>query len=650
MRKFNKPFNLKILSIVISLSVLLNSLTLTYSYAQSKENLRVSLGSYERLKKALSPGPADAILRQQAFPDGISRRLLSGMGIKRTSKISKNETIDIDLSWTGINDNIVITFKPRKEFQKENPISFEGKYSPYIKPERENGFIEYVLPEDITLSELTYLIEDIDSLSRGNPNRLKLSNLFSQRFKFTAIYLAREIPWDSISNENRTRVERQIELLYLLGDMFEEKPNYELTDFKEIKYKLLELPDGESWKALKEYLETNLNFTSWILAKEDRLMAWVDKSAGLIVQETSFAKAAQLKHRISIRGIEEMYADLEIEYDEIQKIFRMFKSLFSETQQKLLKDTLPISEWQKRLEDATPTQEVEIAQEVAREIERYYERRKDEEGFEWPPKYVQMSKRLNCVARTYLIGRIFKDMGINEDRFYRATFPEHAFFIFELSDEAYCLIETTEDGYKHTRILKDISRGYISNHLKAQESILIELSQPLIPRYPQSQTVGVSRFTEGIMASMHLNLTKALIDIDRNGMSKEDMLNILDAVIFECKEALKLDRNLIDALNNLGIALNDKFQLMQSDESDRAIEFLDDAITIYRKALKLNKNQSLVYNNLANSLDNKSLSLQTTKPIESLNLLKDSINYYQKALTLGGFFPHQQAVIERNLK
>ena len=66
MRKFRKEVSLKIISIIIG-SLCLCSPTL-YSCPVSESSLRVSLGNYERLKKA--------------FPGGLSRRLLSGKRVK----------------------------------------------------------------------------------------------------------------------------------------------------------------------------------------------------------------------------------------------------------------------------------------------------------------------------------------------------------------------------------------------------------------------------------------------------------------------------------------------------------------------------------------------------------------------------------------
>ncbi len=512
-----------------------------------------------------------SIFNQQAFPTEIARIILSNSGVVAESKRGEDDILEIDLSWTGVNDNISIVFIPRDEFNHRNPLLIEGdyrtdgQYKPYMK-NQEGEAIEYVLPEDITINELVYLIEDIDSVINDKPNRLKLSSLFSQRFKHMAIYLAREIPWNSLSGEERTRIQSLIEVLYLIGDMFDETPSYTITEFEDIRTRLLELPEGQAWQDFKGYLEEELDLTPDRLGDIQDVAGWIETSLEPIEREIHLKQMAELDFEIFAKGVEELYEGLETD-DPLPQ---------------LLRDRLPIEDWRARLEGATPEKEIEVIEELATVI-REYDGWQGEE-LDWSLRFILERKELNCVSRSILIARICKEIGIGEGRLFAGSFPEHAFLLFELSDGNYVYIEV--DSEIEINIIKlDIPKNYVRNGLKARSDINIKLSRELYPGLPNSQLLNVSTLAEGFKASVYYNLGVAIKKRAELTKDQARKLGLLDMACSFYKRAIELTKNRATNYVNLGVAISLRRDL--TGDMDERVKLSEETISLFEKALAI---------------------------------------------------------------
>ncbi|MBM3253943.1 MAG: hypothetical protein FJZ16_06810, partial [Candidatus Omnitrophica bacterium] len=542
-----------------------------------------------------------AILNQPAFPDELSRRLLSNTGISAEVKRKGKKPIRIDLSWMSINAaGIAVNFIPRSEFNQKNPQPIEGQYKPYLKS-IQAGIITYVLPEDITIGELAHLIEDIDVLTKDSPNRFKLSSVFSQRLKYIAIYLARKIPWDKISEPQQTlQLQRQIELIYLMGGMLEAKPDDTITKFEDVQR--LDLPGHQALKDIEEYLKTGLGLTPDNLAQPEGLTTWLGSATDAIGQSVRLGRLAQLEFGVFLKGVEGLYGSLGEGYTLLQRLVRMFAGL--STQSPLpLREILRIEDYKMRLGQADPEEEIKVVDEIVSIVQRY-EGWKDEEALDWATEYITWAQELNCIGRCILTARILKEIGIPEDRVYFGSFPGHGFLILELSDGSYCHIQTVKGLGKRVERLrvKDIPPHYIKDVLKEQGSVVIGLRQPLIITDTlgslKTLSINVSSLGDGLLAAYHHNLGDALRRSIKKGMSFEDALLALDAAITEYRRALWIDRNLAHTHNDLGAALFEKGKLMKDKDSEETRQLFNSAVEEFKEALRLNPNYTLALINL----------------------------------------------------
>lgn len=630
MIKIKKALSLKVILLIIIGIPLLQSI----AYSTAVNDLRIPLSGnskegQERLKDTMlmltSRPELDKVLGQRAF-SGVAYQLISGIGTDDTVKNGSGDTVKLDLNWTGINDNIQIVFLEREDFDQRNPVLIngqyrkDGQYRPYIKT-IENDSITYFLPHNITINELSYLIEDIDSLTKNKPHRLKLSNVFSQRFKFTAIYLAREVPWDKLSDQQKESLERQVELIYLLGGMFEEKPNHEIISLDEIKLRTLDLPDDKAWRIFKNHLKADLKLTPETLNQPGKLIEWAKETVKHMAQEVKAGKITQLEYAIFIKGAEEMYSGLGVEYDPVKAAIRELKALFQQPLERLLKDNLPLQTWRERLKKAGPAEEIEVVKEVIGIVEKY-KGWESKTSLDWSPKGILETQELNCVGRAILVSRILKEIGIEESRLYAATTPGHVFLILELSDKSYFMIETLMGN---SFIIQDIPRGYISSNLATQDDIIIRFPRPIFVSYPETQFFNVSSLTNGLMASLHLNLGVAI-------NSSIFGARLDDKAIAEYRKAIRLTPKSASAHRALGSKLLGKSRILKSLDPEQSISLLDEAIYHSRIAVMFNRNDSLNHLQLGLSLQAKSKVVIGFK--DKIKLLDRAIVEYNKAMSL----------------
>ncbi|MFA4991281.1 MAG: hypothetical protein WC569_01695 [Candidatus Omnitrophota bacterium] len=604
---FKKAFSLKVISLIIVAVPLFHNV----AYGMAVNDLRLPLSGssregQERLKDAMlmltSRSELDNVLRQRAF-NPLAAELITGMGVYDRLKIGNNDTVEVDLSWIGINDNIQIVFLEREDFDRRNPIVINGKYRedgqyrPYIKT-IENESIKYFLPEDLTINELFYLIEDIDSLTTSKSHRLKLSSLFSQRFKFMAIYLAKEVPWDKLSDSQKELLGRQIELLYLLSNMLEEKPNQEIVSINEIKYRSLDLSDDKAWWIFKNHLKADLKLTQETLNQPDRLIEWAREAVRHMAQEFKAGKMDQLEHKIFIKGVEEMYSGLGAEYEPVKE---ELESLLQQPLERLLKDNLPIESWRERLKKAEPSQEIEVVKEIIGIIEKYKGWSESRVILDWSPKGILKNQELNCVGRAILVSRILKEIGIDESRVYATSFPRHAFLMLELSDKSYFMVDVFKDL---SVIIKSIPKGYISSNLAMQNHIIVKLAEPLDHSYPESQFLSVSLLTEGLIAILHNSLAATISRTKCD--TKYELARSYDRAIAEQKKAIRLLPKDASDQHFLGCLLFAKSTSLKDYDSEESIRLLDEAIYHHRLSIVFNKQYAISHVDLARALYEKS--------------------------------------------
>lgn len=550
MTKVKKIFNIYI-ALIFILSLFTDNI---YASGISQYYLRVPVGqknTYERTEDYYNQNKGagliddvdllDRILGQKVFPDKFSMELLSNSEIVEMAEGPGNKKIEIDLSWTGINGNMSINFIPRDRF------NMLESHRPYIKKEL-NGAPEYRLPEDVTLKELIYFVKEIESLTEGQPGRLKPGALLPRQ------------------------------------------------------------QDEYARQVVTQYLKANPNLNS----------------EGTLQEEVSSEIITRLEAGIFIKGVEDLYDKLP----------------YIEQPKRLLKDSLPVENWKARLKKAVQRknagEELAIIKEVISIVIKY--KAMAGAGLNWAPSYVMKTQELNCVSRAFLIARIFKEIGIEQNRIYVAVFPKHFFLVLELSDKSFCAVGTDNKAEAHTKILDNFT-AEIAGKLNAQKSVMIELSEPLFGEYggfPETKFISVSSsLTKGFMSALYINLIVNFYSrgeaAEKKGDDKEAG-EFYDITIDLCKRAIRLYGNDPFYYNLLAGYVSGKGKLLEKGKKfTEAANLYNIAIKLSQKAIEFNKNYSDSYFDLGDSFFRKAELMN-----KNIGLRKESIEAYKKGLELDG--------------
>ena len=637
MLKFKKIYNVKnlylLMIILLSTSGIICGISLSYGY--DKEALRLPVLDSSRMQKALillPPGRIGPFINQRAFPDSISRKIISNMGIE---EITEDGKIRIDLSWTGINDSIEFRFIPREEFNQANPLSMDGVYRPFIKQTNKGGSIVYTIPEDITLSELAYLIKDIDAMTNGRAKRLELSNLFSERFKFIAQYLARHIKLEEFYPSERELLKQRVEMLYALGCIFDREPNYVVTQFEDILRK--PLPVAEVTEAFEKYLKDDLHLKTDMFTKKEDFLTWFNAAIDFTMQAVHSRVMAQLDFAVFTKGVEEMYQNIQMPYSFSMGVIRWVQSLISQPVDEVLKDKLPLGDWKRRLVNSDPKEEIVIVREIMNIVNKY-KAEKHEFSLDWSPAHMRYYNRLNCLGRTILTARILREIGIKEDRIFYAGYPEHAFIILELSDGSYCNVSTYRSSSKYVGRIDSIPKYYIRNNIVTGGSIFYDLGKPLYASMPKTQFVNVASYAEGIMSDVYESLAVSIgnqIKGDFHGeLPYEEQLRIRDIQIACIEKSMELNSNNQLAYYELGLCYIAKSKLLQRKDprDEEAIKFVNKAIAAFNTSVKLTRNYPQRYYALGEALLERSQF--ELDPESAKQFRMAAMSAFRKALSL----------------
>jgi len=612
MKEFKKEY-----SLICCISITLVLFLYGSLYANENRNLRVPVGDYTRVTQSL----LDSVLDQISFPDESSRKILTNMGITIEAKNSKHETISIDLSWAGINDDIIVEFIKRDEFIKLS------KY-PFIREiNSSNKSITYKIPEDITLRELSYLIENIDSQSAAN--KLKLSNIFTMRYKTTAVYLANNIAFDRLSEPVQNKLKGQIEVLYALGNMFS-NDEFSYSPARVIPFEKIQKQEGyQNNEAVEEYLNSHLNISTEVLkTNPDKVIQWSETIMDLIKEDVRFIKTSQLEHKIFNMGIEDLYGNLKA-VRRLERLRDYFERVFSS---KLLKDKLPIEKWRNRLKNAGPAEEIRIIRQVLKVIEKYP---LSEDGKkDWIVKYVLHTNELHCVARAILTARILIEIGIEKERIYSARFPVHIFLILEQKNGAYIEIETHLQASKRIRLLPETRIYEIRKKIGLRGTISMRFNKELREGRIETKYLNISLLTEGLMAVCYLNLEEEIENQLILAIPYEEQIKIFDIQIRLLEKAAGLNKNDVAVYLNLTDVLRGKAMLIQSDNIDGALILLDKSINMFLEAVKLNPVFALTYKKCGAAFVHKAQLITYKDPKEALMCLNQAIDMYKEALRL----------------
>lgn len=623
MTMFKKHFYFNMLAYILLAALIFPGI----GYSQP-DALRVPIGDYTRLEDYIT----QTVLTEQVFPLSFLREIFSETGIKMEYRNKQGALESIDLSFPGINDGIVIRFVQRTEIELGN--------RPFTRTESDEK-IRYTIAEDITFNETRYLLADMDSILGKYGNRLTLSNSFSLRLRQLAIYLAKNMDFGVLVDDNPDSLKREIESLYLLGLTLDSSniimPDKQINSltFEEIKSQ-----DSLYETDILDYMKANNLFTSLVSGKTNEFIENVRK---IMVKEAIIAMRINFNFRIFSKGVEKLFSELKIPERKAEK--RLFlkirsklkeyvKILQNEPIRGLLKDNLPIKDWKKRLEAAaTPAEELRLVKEIVKIVDKYPANEDKERTIDFIIKYTLSAQEMSCLMRSILLSRILKEIGIGEDSLFTTYFSKHIFLIMKLKSEDYLEIQTTKNAFNHTRILTGEIVGKLNKAVKKAEllgSARLTLKEPLWgDLYSQSKVLTVCNNLEGLIESSYFNLSSSFKE---SQFTKEQKIKIYKMKSMLLQEATDIDPNDADAFNNLGNVLHDLAIIEKDTNSAEATNYLNEECAKYEKATTINPDYVGAFYSWSIALSSLAMIEKNTNPLKAINYLNEAIEKIEKVL------------------
>ncbi|MBI4396897.1 MAG: hypothetical protein HY548_07375, partial [Elusimicrobia bacterium] len=404
-------------------------------------------------KRASPPAPAPAgplllgrrpgleFLDMPAFANNSERDMFAGMGVN---------LMGVDLSWVGLNaPDLSFRFIPRN-----------GLSAPFVR-EEENGVFVYTVPEDITVSELIYVIHDLSRLPGVNHENFRLSHVLSRRCHSAAIYLARMA--DRIQNfVDQSAFRHKVETLDLLGNMLGEKPSYEVKPFELIQDEsLTDLDEALAKEFMGETLSIALNESP-----EEALVFWARRPDNILVKEFIFHRTGQLEREVFLRGMDEAYRQFARQHH------------------------AKIAQWKSRSPDLDVLEEVN---EAIRSSLKYQAGM----GF---PRFLSVFGKYQCVSFVWLFARILHELGFSADDIWHLAIEEHTFSLVRLSDGSYVFAGMYTDIMPLE--LENDAREYLERVLRTGGVVDMSRIWPNLDD-PQYRFVSVSpSVVEGVLGDL----------------------------------------------------------------------------------------------------------------------------------------------------
>jgi len=329
---------------------------------------------------------------------------------------------------------------------------------------------------------------------------------------------------------------------------------------------------------------------------------FIKKILKIMKKETILAVRTNFSGAIFVKGAERLFSELKKRYKITERLINYLKALCKAPISELLKDNLPVDDWKSRLNNATETEEVEIVKEIVKIVGSYPGWR-DKKKIDYTTKYALAKEELSCMARSILLGRMLKEIGVREERVCSAAFPMHVFLIMKLKSGSYLDIETTEDAFESTRLLggaiaKELDKAF--EKIKLLGSVRAELKEPLWPFMPGSKVIIISNITEGFLADSDFNLSVNFdMYIQQNpNLAEKEKIKIFKMELILLKEAERLDKNDSVIYANQGAVLKELAMIEKDKNLKKAIKLLDQAIEKTKKAHGLNPQYDTAKDNL----------------------------------------------------
>jgi hypothetical protein len=536
------------------------------------------------------------VLNQPAFPKAFDRQLFSYWD----DEVKLDNGLEMALNWIGIHDGIRIDFTTREDFnalkghRRLRATEKEGGFDhrPFYKQEALDETI-YIIPEDMTVGELRYFIEEIDGLIEAGAGSLSLSDETPTRFRNMAVFLSKQTVPETFSPERRRRYRQHVELLYFLGGLLKATPQYRTVPFEQIKQMPLTVHEPRAVEDFIEKMKHFLDLSEHKLGDKDAMLWWTRNAARHIRAMFALAMRERFEYVVFKKGIEEM---TKMEAQAMGPVRAQDAVEDTEdppkTEEALLWAQLPFDQWRAMRESKVPEQERAMILAIQQYMEQYKGWR-HERVMDYSPYYIKMVQELNCLGRSCLIARILKEIGFTEDRIFLASYQQHSFIILELADGTYFNIQTYREPLADTKPIPEevLPSHFLSETLSQRRSVFLNIeADRKVPGSPLKQSVTVHNITEGLMSSILGNLLWDIYDT-RKQEAEHDESELLDFVIAGFQKILLFEKNDFDALENLAAAFGLKSQIRFANavslaDLKDAIRLLDKAIDYQSRVVK----------------------------------------------------------------
>ncbi|MFH1646046.1 MAG: hypothetical protein ABIB11_06455, partial [Candidatus Omnitrophota bacterium] len=453
----------KILAIIICICLGFNSIgSRSYFYnrhALRGSSVKCSASGTAEIDEAFGAGfMVASTLNSPAYPTSMSQRILAGKAFsdKKEDILPVVSGTDVQLSFTGVNDDLVINFVERKEPDWHPEVQEFGE------------IVQIDVPTDLTVKELRRLIKKVESLTQDEVSPV-INKMARDRFISAAIYIAKNADLSVIQNNELAGCVRTfVKSLYMIGKSFESDiEDIEVPKFEDIK--LFEMPINNEkllleWMGLKHknYMNQRIQRIGKIYANKKLRDRYISGLLGKVIQEAINQNTAALDIAIMERGAQKLLDELRTPITdqrmrEVLKVDELKEKLknYPEMREQVLTELLELIKNNMHLvliHGLSITKNVSL------------------------PKTALYNKRMLCLPITIFLYRLLNEFNIKS---YALVLPKynsaygklevgtiHIFILAKINNEQYCVIDGNglcEDKTVYYELIKGEHISFLDN-------------------------------------------------------------------------------------------------------------------------------------------------------------------------------------------
>lgn len=379
----------------------------------------------------------------------------------------------------------------------------------------------------------------------------------------------------------------------------------------------------------------------FISLASDNVSKFMENIRKVMIKEAIVAMRTNFNARILSRGAEKLFSEIEITDG--------LKEYFGTPLGKLLKDNLPIENWKSRLANAAEDEELKIVKEIVKVIDKYPGWQSDKkEDKESAVKYALSMQEMNCVMRSILLSRIFKGIGIEENRLRMALFPNHICLIMRLRNGDYLKIETTRTAFKDTEILPQEIKAGLDEAFK--QARVFGSARMWFCEGPKNtmiyRTFSITNNTEGLIEGLYNNLGGYFPFTGTESKRRDSGAIMLSAAqeeqairLFKMRCALfqeltNINPNNASGFHNWGSSLSEFAMMRKAADAEEATSYLTEACAKYKKTIAIDPNHADAFNRWGMALYELAMIEKSVNPEKAIDYLDKACAKYEAAIDI----------------